>query len=164
MADLLTEARIEGPRDSLVEEIVAIATRFGIVTPYTAYLAQEPSAVFAPERAQRLVDDAVMAAPSSGESAVQGASDLEALRAGKLELGGDGSRVVGAHTYYLVDGTWIRDGHEPGTEAPDVTVGSDAFLALIAADPEVAAAAALGARVVVETADGWVTIVWPAPG
>ena len=36
IADLLTEARIEGPNDALIEEIVAIATDFGIVTPYTS--------------------------------------------------------------------------------------------------------------------------------
>ena len=43
----------------------------------------------------------------------------------------------------------------------EVLVGSDAFTALIADAPELAAAAALGERVVVEGPDGWVTIVWP---
>jgi Ca-activated chloride channel family protein len=161
VADLLTEARIEGARESLVEEIVDIATRFGIVTPYTAYLAQEPDAAFAPGEARQMVEDAVMAAPSTGEGAVGAAKDLEALRAGRYELGGQGARVVGAHTYYLVDGTWTRDGYEEGTDAPEVLVGTDAFLALIEADPDLAAAAALGERVIVEGPDGWVTIVWP---
>ena len=36
VADLLTELRLEGVRDSLVEEIVEVANQFGIVTPYTA--------------------------------------------------------------------------------------------------------------------------------
>lgn len=163
VADLLTEVRIEGPRDSLVEAIVDVATRFGIVTPYTSYLAQEPDLVFRPEEARDAVSDAVAAAPVSGEGAVQGASDLEALRAGRLELGGRTARVVGAHTYYSVDGAWVRDGYEPGTAAPEVVVGSDAFLALIGADPSVAAAAALGERVIVEGPDGWVTLTWPEP-
>jgi Ca-activated chloride channel homolog len=163
VADLLTESRIEGSRDSLVAEIVDIATRFGIVTPYTAYLAQEPDLAFAPDAARQAVDDAVRAAPSSGEVAVQGASDLEALRAGRYELGGQGARVVGAHTYYRIDGLWARDGYRPGTDAPEVLVGSDAFRALIAADPDIAAAAALGERVIVPAGNGWVTIVWPDP-
>ena len=63
VADLLTELRIEGSRDSLVAEIVDIATRFGIVTPYTAYLAQEPDLAFTPELARQMVDDTVKAAP-----------------------------------------------------------------------------------------------------
>ena len=46
VADLLTELRIEGARDSLVAEIVEVATQFGIVTPYTSYLAEEPEMAF----------------------------------------------------------------------------------------------------------------------
>ncbi|MFN8622235.1 MAG: VWA domain-containing protein [Chloroflexota bacterium] len=162
VADLLTEVRTEGTRDDLIAEIVDLASRFGIVTPYTSYLAQEPDQAFAPEAARQSVNDAVQAAPVSGEGAVAGASDLETLRDGRMTLGTTGSRVVGDHTYYLVDGTWTRDGFPADTVAPEVAVGSDAFRALLAADPGVAAAAALGARVIVEGPDGWVTLVWPA--
>lgn len=162
VADLLTEVRIEGARDSLIEEIVELATRFGIVTPYTAYLAEEPDGAFASEADQQnLVRDAVQAAPVSGEAAVAGAGDLEDLRTGTLDLGGTDARVLGAHTYYRVDGTWTREGYKPETAAPEVLVGSEAFLALIAAGPELATAAALGDRVVTLGPDGWVTIVWP---
>ena len=100
VADLLTELRIEGRRDSLIEEIVEIATRFGIVTPFTSYLAEEPDLAFRPAEAMRAVDDAAAAAPSSGAGAVQGASDLEALREGGLDLGGESARVLGARSYY----------------------------------------------------------------
>jgi Ca-activated chloride channel family protein len=161
VADLLTEVRTEGTRDSLIAEIVDIATRFGIVTPYTAYLAQEPDMAFAPGEARQMVEDAVTTAPVSGKDAVAGASAMERLRAGDFDLGGQGMRVIGAHTYYLVDGTWTRDGYVPETAAPEVPVGTDAFLTLIAAAPDVAAAAALGERVIVHGPDGWVTIVWP---
>jgi Ca-activated chloride channel homolog len=163
VADLLTELRVEGTRASLVEEIVGIATRFGIVTPYTSYLAEEPELALRPDVARQAVEDAAAAAPASGEEAVKGASDLEQLREGRLELGGQAARVIGAHSYYLVDGTWIREGFEPGADAPEVAVGSDAFRALIEVDPDIAAAAALGERVVVLGPDGWVTITWPDP-
>jgi Ca-activated chloride channel family protein len=164
VADLLTELRIEGTRESLVEEIVDIATRFGIVTPYTAYLAEEPELAFDRDVAQRTVDEFAAAAPASGEQAVKAADDLERLREGRLELGTTGSRVVGAHSFYLVDGTWFRDDHEEGTDAPEVEVGSPEFSALLEAAPEIAEAAALGERVVTEGPDGWVTIVWPEAG
>jgi Ca-activated chloride channel homolog len=163
VADLLTELRLEGRRDALIEEIVAIATRFGIVTPFTAYLAEERDLAFSPEAALQAVDDAVAGAPSSGERAVRGAADLEELREGRLGLGTDGVRVVGAHSFYLLDGTWVRHGFEPGTDAPEVLVGSEAFMALVVLDPAIVDAAALGARVVTEGPDGWVTLVWPAP-
>ena len=161
IADLLTELRIEGRRDSLIEEIVEIATRFGIVTPFTSYLAEEPDLAFRLQEAMRAVDEAAAAAPSSGESAVGGASDIEQLRAGEFDLGGRSVRVLGAHSYYQLDGAWARDGYGPGTAAPEVVVGSAAFAALIESSPELAAAAALGERVIVLGLDGWVTIVWP---
>jgi Ca-activated chloride channel homolog len=165
VADLLTELRIEGLRDSLVEEIVEVASQFGIVTPYTAYLAEEPDMMFA-EPAARMDRFAAEAeqlaeAPSSGKAAVDSAAGLELLRDGSASLGSRTSKVLGAHTFYYVDDTWTRDDFVADAAAPQVEVGSDEFLELIAEAPEIAEAATLGERVITEGPDGWVTIVWP---
>jgi Ca-activated chloride channel family protein len=164
VADVLTELRVEGSRESLIEEIVEITTRGGIVTPFTAYLAEEPELAFRPQEAARAVGDADAAAPASGQSAVEGAADLEALRDGRFDLGGSDrntARVVGVHSYFAVEGTWYRDGMEPGDDAPELLVGSPEFATLLQTAPELAGAAALGPRVVVLGPDGPVTIVWP---
>ena len=170
VADLLTELRIEGVRESLVEEIVEVANQFGIVTPYTAYLAEEPEMDrFAMGDDEGLVAMAmeeavdVAAAPASGQAAVERAKAGSALRDsdGVVANTQSSTQVVGAHTYYLVDGTWTRDDYEAGTEAPEIEVGSAEFLQLIADEPDLADAAALGRRVVTEGPDGWITIVWP---
>jgi Ca-activated chloride channel family protein len=166
VADLLTELRIEGVRDSLIEEIVAVANQFGIVTPYTAYLAEEPEMrLFEDDRfAMQAAEDsaeAFAAAPTSGKAAVDRAGAVQELREGNVALGTERSRIVGSHTYYLVEGTWTRDDYDPDVRAPEVEVGSAEFLELIAAMPEFADAAALGERVITEGPDGWVTIVWP---
>jgi Ca-activated chloride channel homolog len=39
---LLEQIRIEGERKPLVDEVTQLATRYGIVTPYTSYLVTEP--------------------------------------------------------------------------------------------------------------------------
>ncbi|MFV2064004.1 MAG: VWA domain-containing protein [Chloroflexota bacterium] len=163
VADLLTELRIEGARDSLIEAIVDIANQFGIVTPYTSYLAEEPELAFRDDDLllERFRLEADSAAPTSGQNAVQKASSVEELREGNLVLGGERSRVLGAHSYYFIDGTWTRDGYEADLDAPEVLVGSDEFAELIAESPEIAEAAALGERVIVLGPDGWITIVWP---
>jgi len=168
VADLLTELRIEGVRESLVEEIVEVANQFGIVTPYTAYLAEEPDMGFFDGDGRRMAADAVMeeaevfaAAPASGQSAVERAKAVDDLREGNVILGTEQSQVVGSHTYYLVEGAWTRDDFDPDADAPEVEVGSAEFLELIAEDPDLADAAALGERVVTEGPDGWITIVWP---
>jgi len=165
VADLITEVRIEGPRDSLIEEIVEIANQFGIVTPYTAYLAEEPDMDFF--RGDDFVEqaageaEALAAAPKSGRKAVERAVVIEDLREGNVSLGTEHSKVLGSHTYYFVDETWARDDFEPDTDAPEVEVGSPEFLELIAEAPEIADAATLGERVITEGPDGWITIVWP---
>jgi hypothetical protein len=133
------------------------------VTPYTAYLAQEPDMAFAPEAAARSVNDAVRAAPTTGADAVGAAADLEALRAGKYELGGSAVRVIGDHAYYRLNDAWVRDGYDPKVDAPEVIVGSDAFRALVQADAGIAEAAGLGPRVITDGPNGWITIVWPDP-
>ena len=165
VADLLTELRIEGVRDSLVEEIVEIANQFGIVTPYTAYLAEEPDMAFRDDRAafDAVVEQSqeLAAAPASGKDAVGRAEALDELREGEIIASGQSSRVLGAHTFYLVDDTWTRDDFEPDTETPEVEVGSAEFLALIAEVPEMAEVAALGERVITLGPDGWIAIVWP---
>ena len=166
VADLITELRIEGPRDSLIEEIVEVANQFGIVTPYTAYLAEEPDMDnfrgdgFALDAVAGEVE-AAAAAPTSGRKAVQDASAIEELREGNVSLGTQHSNVLGSHTYYFVDETWTRDDFEVDTDAPEVEVGSPEFLELIAEAPEIAEAATLGERVITEGPDGWITIVWP---
>ena len=164
VADLITELRIEGARNSLIEEIVEVATRFGIVTPYTAYLAEEPELALRPQAAAESLLDAAATAPASGARAVDSAADVERLREGSFSLGSSVTRVVGAHSYYLLDGVWVRDGYDPAVAAPEVAVGSAAFAALMTAAPDVAAAAALGERVIVAGPDGWLTLVWPDAG
>jgi len=165
VADLLTELRIEGARDSLIEEIVEVASQFGIVTPYTAYLAEEPDLAFRNEDAFDAVAErsaALAAEPAAGQEAVERAKALGDLREGEVGQGrrDSGSQVLGAHTWYLVDDTWTRDDFEPGTAAPEIEVGSAEFVELVAAAPEVAEVAALGERVITLGPDGWITLVW----
>jgi Ca-activated chloride channel family protein len=164
VADLLTEARIEGTSIALIEEIVEIATDFGIVTPYTSYLAEEPQLAFAPGAAFGAVEDSIVSAPRDGADAVGGASAVEALRSGEGAAPLPSAiRSTGSTSFVEVDGRWVATDFDEASdsELAEVVVGSQAFADLLAADPSVAGAATLGAEVVYETAQGWVTIVWP---
>jgi len=183
IADLLTELRLEGSRPELVEEIVEIATRFGIVTPFTSFLAVEPELGFAPPRPTALDADGretqdqprsqaeealAQAAEQSadevrGESAVTAADTSGELRAGNTALGTEQIRVLGAHSYTLIDGTWIQDGYILGQDAEEVIVGSDAFAELVAQQPDISTAAALGGEILANGPNGFVRIVWPDP-
>ena len=39
---LLAQMRLHGAKDELVKEAVALSTHYGIITPYTSFLVQEP--------------------------------------------------------------------------------------------------------------------------
>ncbi len=163
IADLLTELRIEGPSESVVAEIVEIATRFGIVTPYTSYLARETSLVFDSAAARQSVSSYAAAAPSSGATAVAGAASAGELREGKQQTSGQSVRSAGGKSFYLLDGAWVQSGYAPGAHVPGVAVASTEFASLVERAPALLAAAALGERVIADGPDGFVRIEWPSP-
>ena len=171
IADLLTELRVEGRREGLIEEIIEIANRFGIVTPYTSYLAEEPEAVFddfgdADGMADAIADDAA-AAPPSGRAAVDAAEAVAELEEGETEhTTPDAARLVGTRTYYLTsylgEDAWIEEGFDRSGPQPDELLLDAARLAqLQSGDPHLVAASAIGSRVIALGADGWVLLRWP---
>ena len=165
MADLLTELRIEGIRDSLIEEIVDVANQFGIVTPYTAYLAEEPDR---PSGEDFAADAVALESPRPG-----GRTRLAARRPSASRAPGRAARRRHRFERHWRCAWWAptrttrstsldrEKATRPTSEAPEVEVGSDEFLELIARDPSIADAAALGERVIALGPDGWITIVWP---
>ena len=166
IADLLTELRVEGQREGLIEEIIAIANRFGIVTPYTSYLAEEPDFVFnEPAAMDAMADDA--AAPSSGRAAVDAAEAVAELEEGETEhTTPDAARLVGTRTYYLTsyldEDTWIEEGFDrSGPEPEELLLDIARLTQLQSDDPHLVAASAIGSRVIALGADGWVLLRWP---
>lgn len=167
IADLLTELRIEGEREGLIAEIVAIANRFGIVTPYTSYLAEEPEFVFDEPAAADAMADAAAAAPRSGRAAVEDAEAMGELEEGEVEhTTPDAARLVGTRTYYLTsygdEETWVDEGFDSSVSEPDELLLDAERLAQLRRDePQLIAASALGPRVIALGSDGWVLLTWP---
>ena len=62
---LLAQIRLSGAKDELVKEIVALSTRYGIVTPYTSFLVQEPQLALTQAGRHQLSQGAVAPAPTS---------------------------------------------------------------------------------------------------
>ena len=164
IADLLRELRIEGAREGLIETVIGIANQFGIVTPYTSYLAEEPDVVFEEEEAMEAMDDA-MADDDTGEAAVRAAEAVSEIGAGEVEHATpSAARLVGTRTYYRIGETWIEEGFDrSGPEPAEVVLDAAKLAELRAGDPQLVAAAALGPRVIALGASGWVLLTWPGP-
>ena len=156
---LLNQIRLEGANQEIIDQIVRLSIRYGIVTPYTSYLVTEQAPLGEAEQ-QRLANDtfnqikAMPTAAPSGQAAVQSAVDAGAMQGGvsSLEIEGDASstvRILGAHTFVLSEGKWIDTAFDPDTMlATEIEFLSQDYFRLVADQPELADAFALGESVI----------------
>ncbi len=171
---LLNQIRLQGPDQETIDQIVRLSIRYGIVTPYTSYLVSEPVALggAAQERIARdaynetLIQPTV---PASGQAAVEQSAGQSALAGAQApapaptsQATGNAVRIVGAHTFVLQDGVWTDTTFDPQTmKTVKVPFLSEDYFKLSEARPEIAAAFALGERVIV-LSDGTAYEVVPA--
>jgi Ca-activated chloride channel family protein len=174
---LMEQVRTNGEQKELRDEIVDLGTRYGIVTPYTSYLALEgrettsldvvnrPSSQPMPRRAGvgggmgNLSADKA-AAPSqvvtvtSGQAAVQESvrvrEQKEVLRVKDVDNDSPVKRI-GGKTFYLQNGVWTDSEWKADAKLPETTLsfGSDAYFDLLKQKPKLAEYFSLGEQVVV---------------
>jgi Ca-activated chloride channel family protein len=165
---LLEQIRLHGETKELVDEIVSLSIRYGIITPYTSFLVREPDAL-TEEGRQRIADQTYQAmstatpAPASGAPAVQqsqaekelGAAEVPAEPAPGDYGGGEGAggaevRAVGEKAFILRDGIWTDTAFDPSKmQTVELAFGSQEFFDMLAAHPEWGKYFALGSQVIV---------------
>jgi Ca-activated chloride channel family protein len=164
---LLAEIRRRGPADELIEEVVALARRYGIATPYTSIFVPEPGPTGQPVAPSRAAADALRqaaaAAPASGAAAVQNSEATNRLQqSGTVQVGPEERvRLAGGRTFVLDGEVWREATPEADTpgQAPAervvVPFASEAYFALLDAHPEVGRFLAVGPRVVFKLGETW---------
>lgn len=165
---LLTQIRLHGAQRELVDEIVDLSVRYGIVTPYTSFLIDETedalsdggrAAIVTRELAEGasmpFADAGRGSAVASGEGAVQSTIAQEAMRRAETVATPDTERVrtVGAKAFVLRDdargGTWVDTTYDEATMTPErVAFASERYFELVRAHPEWGAYLALGERLI----------------
>jgi Ca-activated chloride channel family protein len=168
---LMEQVRSNGEQKELRDEIVDLGTRYGIVTPYTSYLALEderttmnfmvrPGNVQQRQGAEfgNLGSLAPASAPKvlaqTGEEAVQlskmqrEAQDLIRLKDNTRK---DAVKRVESKTFYLIDGVWTDSEFKAESQLPETVLvfGSDEYFALLKQNPKLGSYFSLGERVVV---------------
>jgi Ca-activated chloride channel family protein len=155
---LLGQIRLHGESDEVIEEIVELSVRYGIITPYTSFLVDETADVLTEEGRQAVVEKEVekaiqaTPAPAYGAEAVDRAAEESAMRDANVagETGTAQVRTVGAKTFVWHDGAWIDTAYDADHMSPArVGFGSDDYFELLAARPEWGRYFALGSRVIV---------------
>lgn len=155
---LLTEIRLHGADEELVDEVTALATEFGIVTPYTSFLADEtedmPPIVAPLLRGPASLDTSI--APqagslpeTSGAKAVEQSLAEQSLRDSERPATTGKTQTVGGRTFVLTDGVWIDTLYTVGMPEEVVPVGEAQFLTLLSAHPQWGRWLALGLPIVI---------------
>jgi Ca-activated chloride channel family protein len=162
---LLTEIRLHGENPELIQSVVNLSIRYGIITPYTSYLIEEED-IFTQSGLNMIVEEemAEMAAmptqEPSGEAAVDEAASAGALADADAPLAattmtesdtaGQVVQLVGSKTFVLRDGVWMDTAYNADAMTPQqVGFASDAYFDLLSAAPELGEYLALGSRVLV---------------
>jgi Ca-activated chloride channel family protein len=163
---LLNQVRINGADKELIDQIVRLSIRYGIVTPYTSYLVTDELPLGAQSQ-ERIVEDAFKSAAESpaapsGQSAVERAAQEGALKgadvapapdilaAAENDSTGQTIRIAGSRTFVLQDGIWMDTTYDPqGMQVEKLAFLSPDYYQLLSARPDLGAALALGQQVLV---------------
>jgi Ca-activated chloride channel family protein len=167
---LMEQIRLNGEQRELKDEIVDLGTRYGIVTPYTSYLALEPgegAAITGLRRdnqgfmAGRQSEPPPPPAPTAadmnattGQSAVTLSKQARAKQeVARVENQPTSSvvRNVGRKTFYVRDQVWTDSEFKAGSTLPETVIkfGSDQYFALLKQKPQLGDYFSLGEQVVV---------------
>jgi Ca-activated chloride channel family protein len=174
---LMDQVRTNGEQKELRDEIVDLGTRYGIVTPYTSYLALENAQEITQSTGRRqpvqrrpastdILGTMNAPAPASSPSsngvldAVTGAGAVQLSKSTreqqetarlKEETRKDAVRRVSEKTFYLIDGVWTDSEFKAEARLPETVVvfGSDEYFALLKQHSKLGSYFSLGERVVV---------------
>ncbi|MGD9714774.1 MAG: VWA domain-containing protein, partial [Thermomicrobiales bacterium] len=158
---LLNQIRIHGENQEWIQAVIDLSVKFGIVTPYTSYLITEDDILTSSGRDDLAEEEFAQAqsteAPRSGSDAVAAADNAGAMQEAESaapamvqdEAGGGAMRAIGSRAFVLQEGVWIETTFDPSTmETVEVEFLSDDYFALLASNPDLAEAFALGDRVI----------------
>ncbi len=169
---LLNQIRLHGENPEAIDQIVKLSIRYGIITPYTSFLVEEPADALTEsgrnDIIQQETESAMSAAPapSSGAAAVEKAVESMALESADMAapaqsapMAVEGSpgvlqspavTTVGEKAFVWHDGVWTDTTFDPETmTARPLAFAGDEMLQLLADNPAAAKYFALGDSVIV---------------
>jgi Ca-activated chloride channel family protein len=151
---LLREIRLHGDNEELVDEVVDLSLRYGVMTPYTSFLVEEKVNIFSEEERREAGDQALAplhAAPAAGAGAVQQSQDFSGYQQAEslpVESDVEQLKVVGDRSFVLRDGVWIDSGYQEGMSTTKIGFGGDDYYNVLAQRPDWGTFFALGERVI----------------
>lgn len=166
IGDLLNTIRLNGENPEVVDSIVRLSIRYGIITPYTSFLITEDD-IFSQTGRDRAVEEAEaqtsqIGSSASGSAAVNSSESMRemadadtafAVPAAPTDGGSANSQtplqIVGDRTFLWRNDTWIDTTFNQDEMTPqEIVFLSDAYFELLEHDARVAQFYALGEHVI----------------
>lgn len=152
---LLNQIRLYGESDELVESVITLSQRYGIITPYTSFLIDGDNSSY--EEAADAVRQTT-AAPPTGANAVAASSSLKALsEAETVQSDVQGVRIVDDRTYFNRNGTWVDSAYDD-EETINIAVYSNAYFELSRLIEWIGPHLAIGEKVLIHVGDSFVLL------
>jgi Ca-activated chloride channel family protein len=153
---LLNEIRLHGTEQELVDEIVDLSLRYGVMTPYTSFLVEEPDVeIFSEEGREKAASDlgralAPALAPEAGSAAVDNAEAIQAYGQAETAAGSSSAtaKAVGDKTFVQRDDAWIDSRYQEGMDTTKIGFGGEDYYQLLGERPDWGAYFALGEHVI----------------
>lgn len=160
---ILEQIRANGETKELRDEVAELGTRYGIVTPYTSYLATDGSFV------QRAMSDDKFALDGEASRQVKEKSGKDAVKLSVQQntqqsnatlapssrnvfvQNSLNNQFVGTKNFYNQNGVWQDAEFKPESKLPEVKLkfGSEEFYSLLSSEKELARFFSLGEEVIV---------------
>ena len=151
---LLKEIRLHGENKELVDSIVALSVRYGIMTPYTSFLVDERQDILTESGRELVAKENFSAAPmpSFGAKAVADSQAQTTLIQAERSAvhGTDEIKTVANKTFILREGIWTDTSYDPQRMSTTrLQFGSPGHFRVLAEHPQWAKYFALGEQVIV---------------
>ena len=157
---LIDQLRLHGHSKELVDEVVRLSKKYGIITEYTSFLVDADYRLAAHELAPQAAENLQGRLKKQvGAGAVSQAKALrtmsEAAQSPQMYIDAEGreQRInkivqIGARTFFNKNGLWVDSEYEGKIEAIKVKNLSEAYFKLLSSVPEVGRFLALGDEVI----------------
>jgi len=157
---LIDQIRLHGDNKELVDEVVRLSKRYGIITEYTSFLVDADYRLAVDDLTPRLKKDlSIMSQEEVGAGAVNRSKALKAYSSaqvapqGYMDSEGKEQKITGVvqtgnRAFFNKNGLWVDTEYEGKSEPIKVQRFSDAYFKLLAQAPQVGKYYALGDEVI----------------
>lgn len=151
---LLDEIRLHGEEKELIDEIIELSLKYGIMTPYTSFLVEVDTEYGRPVRKEetRNLFDSILHkgefwAPT-GTGAVRSAEKTKELKSSDVyETGSERVKSIGTKTFYYKDDVWTDNSYSSEMKTTDIVYGSETYFQMLKDYPEIGKYLSLGKKV-----------------